>query len=77
MEKKKKTTETENDEMIMQTGEEEQQAPQERSKDDLQRELAAMKADFVHTPMQMTPELEELLAKDGIYAGLEHSQELS
>ncbi|MBP3901920.1 MAG: AarF/ABC1/UbiB kinase family protein [Blautia sp.] len=64
MEKKKKTTETENDEMIMQTGEEEQQAPQERSKDDLQRELAAMKADFVHTPMQMTPELEELLAKD-------------
>lgn len=64
MEKKKKTTETENDEMIMRTGEEEQQAPQERSKDDLQRELAAMKADFVHTPMQMTPELEELLAKD-------------
>lgn len=64
MEKKKKTTETENDEMIMQTGEEEQQAPQERSKDDLQKELAAMKADFVHTPMQMTPELEELLAKD-------------
>ena len=35
-----------------------------RSKDDLQRELAAMKADFTHTPMKMTPELEKLLASD-------------
>ena len=32
------------------------------SKDQLQRELAASKADFTHTPMEITPELEELLA---------------
>ena len=32
------------------------------SKDQLQRELAASKADFTHTPMEITPDLEELLA---------------
>ena len=42
----------------------EEQTVPERSKDDLQRELAAMKADFTHTPMNMTPELESLLASD-------------
>ena len=35
-----------------------------RSKEDLQRELAGMKEDLVHTPMNMTPELEKLLAAD-------------
>ena len=35
-----------------------------RTKDDMQRELAEMKAGFTHTPMQMTPELEKLLASD-------------
>lgn len=35
-----------------------------RSKDDMQRELAEMKADFTHTPMKMTPELEKLLQTD-------------
>ena len=32
------------------------------SKDQLQRELAASKADFTHTPMEITPDLERLLA---------------
>ena len=32
------------------------------SKDQLQKELAAMKADFVHTPAEITPDLERLLA---------------
>ena len=35
-----------------------------RSKDDLQRELAESKADFTHTPMEMTPDLEKLLHSD-------------
>ena len=35
-----------------------------RTKDDLQRELAEMKAQFTHTPMQMTPELEKLLVSE-------------
>ena len=35
-----------------------------RSKDDIQRDLADSKADFVHTPMRMTPELEKLLASE-------------
>ena len=35
-----------------------------RSKDDMQRDLAEMKEDFEHTPMQMTPELEKLLAAE-------------
>ena len=35
-----------------------------RSKDDIQRELAEMKAEFTHTPMKMTPELEMLLTDD-------------
>ena len=32
------------------------------SKDQLQRELAASKAEFTHTPMEITPDLERLLA---------------
>ena len=32
------------------------------SKDQLQKELAASKADFTHTPMEITPDLERLLA---------------
>ncbi len=39
---------------------EEQETPA-RSKDDLQRELADIKAQFTHTPLEMTPELEKLL----------------
>ena len=39
----------------------EQEAPV-KSKDELQRELAASKAGFEHTAMEMTPELEKLLA---------------
>ena len=35
-----------------------------RSKDDLQKELESIKAQFTHTPMQMTPELEKLLKDD-------------
>ena len=34
------------------------------SKDQLQRELAARKMDFTHTPQVITPELEKLLAKE-------------
>ena len=34
------------------------------SKDQLQKELAAIKKDFVHTPMQITPDLERLLADE-------------
>ena len=34
------------------------------SKDQLQRDLAAIKAEFTHTPMKMTPELEKLLADE-------------
>ena len=34
------------------------------SKDVLQRALEEMKAQFVHTPMTITPELEELLASE-------------
>ena len=34
------------------------------NKDQLQRELAAAKEDFTHTPMTMTPELQQLLAGD-------------
>ena len=45
-------------------GEDGQPAMPVRSKDDIQRELADSKADFVHTPMRMTPELEKLLASD-------------
>ncbi|MBQ1312505.1 MAG: AarF/ABC1/UbiB kinase family protein [Blautia sp.] len=53
-------------EKVVQTppeGEGQQPSPV-RSKDELQRELSAMKADFTHTPMKMTPELEKLLASD-------------
>ena len=32
------------------------------SKDQLQKELAASKAEFTHTPMEITPDLERLLA---------------
>ena len=35
-----------------------------RSKEDIQRELAEIKAQFTHTPMEMTPELERLLHVD-------------
>ncbi len=35
-----------------------------RNKDDLQKELAEMKAQFEHTPMEMTPELEKLLSAE-------------
>ena len=42
----------------------EAQAVLVRSKDDLQRELADRKANFEHTPMTMTPELEKLLASE-------------
>ena len=34
------------------------------SKDELQRKLAAMKAEFTHTPMEITPDLKRLLADD-------------
>ncbi len=34
------------------------------SKEELQAELKGMKAEFTHTPMQMTPELEELLKSE-------------
>lgn len=34
------------------------------SKDQLQKELAVIKKDFVHTPMQITPDLERLLADE-------------
>ncbi|MDO5131991.1 MAG: AarF/UbiB family protein, partial [Eubacteriales bacterium] len=43
---------------------EQEQAVPVRSKDDMQRELADMKAEFTHTPMEMTPELEKLLVHD-------------
>ena len=41
-----------------------QQAAPVKSKDAMQRELADMKADYEHTPMKMTPELEQLLASE-------------
>ena len=39
-------------------------APPVVSKDELQRKLAAMKAEFTHTPMEITPDLKRLLADD-------------
>jgi len=41
-----------------------EQAAPARSKEDIQRELAEIKAQFTHTPMEMTPELEKLLHLD-------------
>ena len=41
-----------------------EQAPPAPSKDDLQKQLAAMKAEFTHTPMEITPDLEKLLAEE-------------
>ncbi len=41
-----------------------EQAAPARSKEDIQRELAEIKAQFTHTPMEMTPELERLLHVD-------------
>ena len=44
--------------------EDQEQAPPAPSKDELQKQLAAMKADFTHTPMELTPDLEKLLAEE-------------
>ena len=41
-----------------------QQAAPVKSKDAMQRDLADMKAEYEHTPMKMTPELEQLLASE-------------
>ena len=41
-----------------------EQAAPARSKEDIQKELAEIKAQFTHTPMEMTPELEKLLHLD-------------
>ena len=47
---------------VSQDGQE--QAPPAPSKDELQKQLAAMKAELTHTPMEITPDLEKLLADE-------------
>ena len=44
--------------------EDQEQAPPAPSKDELQKQLAAMKAEFTHTPMELTPDLEKLLSEE-------------